>query len=185
MSRTLRLAGALLVLLGSAALAAAQENGFRAAPVVVDGNVLLQVRGIASMPAESRARDIVQRFKALAEDPAIDPTDVTYAQTPEGGIELRFGGRYMVTLYAVDAALEDVPLDVLAGATARRMREVMLSYREARTTRSLLRSTGLLVLLTVLAGLLVWLVLTLLGSVIRLVERHLKGQFERLEQASH
>lgn len=185
MNRTLRLAGALLVLFGSAALAAPAEDGFRAAPVVVDGNVLLQVRGIAAKPAESRARDIAQRFKALAEDPAIDPADVTYVETPEGGIELRFGGRYMVTLYAVDAVLEDVPLNVLAGATGRRMSEVMLSYREARTTRSLLRSTGLLVVLTVLAGLLVWLVLTLLGSVIRLVERHLKGQFERLEQASH
>jgi small-conductance mechanosensitive channel len=170
-------------LLFSSAFAA--DDPVHSAPVTVDGNVLLQVRGVAAVPADSRARAVADNLIEVADDPAIDPADITRVNRDDGGIELRFGGQRVVTLYAVDAELENVPLDILAGATVKRMQQVIVEYREARTPKRLLRSTGLLVVFTAAAALLLWLVLALLGAIIRLVERRIKGQIERLEQASH
>ncbi len=162
----------------------AEESSTHSAAVTVDGHVLLQVRGVAAAPAETRAKNIANNLIEVADNPAIDPDDVTLVTREGGGIELLFGGEHVATLFAVDAALEDVPLDILAAATAQRMQEVIVEYRDARTPQRLVRSTGLLLAFTIAAALLLWLVLTLLGAVIRLVEGRIKGQIERLEQAS-
>ncbi|RLQ22619.1 mechanosensitive ion channel family protein [Seongchinamella sediminis] len=175
----------LLLLALAAGLATASDDRVHSAPVVVDGHVLLQVRGIAAVPADSRADSISDALIEAADNPEIDPDDASLVTRDDGGVELRFGGQRVATLFAVDAALEDVPLDILAGATVQRMQRVIVEYREARTPERLLRSTGLLVAFTAAAALLLWLVLALLGAVIRLVERRIKGQIERLEQASH
>ena len=185
MGLNLKLARALLLLAVFAGSAGAAEDTIHAAPVVVDGKTLLQVRGIAAVPAQYRARGIAEDIIAIADNPDIDPEDTAIIEREGGGLEVRFGGQRAVTLYAVDAALEDVPLDILARATAQRMRHAVIEYREARTPQRLLRSTGLLVVFTAVAALLAWLVHALLGAVIKLVERRIKGQIERLEQASH
>ena len=162
----------------------AASNQTHVAPVTLDGTVLLQVRGIAAMPAAIRARAIADRLGAIAGDSAVDPDDVALVTREDGGVEIRFGGRPVVSLYSVDAALEGVPLDILAGATAQRMQQLIREYREARTPQRLLRSTALMLAFTAAAALLVWLVLTLLGAIIRLVEGRLEGMIVRLEQAS-
>lgn len=165
--------------------ARAVEDTVHAAEVAVDGKVLLQVRGIAAVPAKTRAQAIADSLIEVAGNPDIDAADVALVPRDDGGIEVRFGGQRVVNLFAVDAALEDVPLDILAAATAQRMRQAIIDYREARTPERLLRSTGLLVAFTIAAALLIWLVLALLGGIIKLVERRIKTQIERLEQASH
>ncbi|MDC4203218.1 MAG: hypothetical protein MPW17_03090 [Candidatus Manganitrophus sp.] len=43
------------------------------APVMLDGEVLFEVRGVTAYPAKERAREIAKRIRAIAADPTISP----------------------------------------------------------------------------------------------------------------
>ena len=74
--RTLRtILAVLLLIVGATAPAPAQQpassaavTGETLAPVVIDGESLFFVRGISAYPAETRARQIADRIRALAAD---------------------------------------------------------------------------------------------------------------------
>ena len=46
------------------------------APVVIDGEVLFQLRGISSFPAKRRAREIARRIEAIAQDEAVPVSEL-------------------------------------------------------------------------------------------------------------
>ncbi len=162
----------------------ADPSDVHLAPVVVDGEVLLQVRGLSAIPAEHRAKVVRDRLLAVADNPEIDPESGT--AVPAGdNVEIRFGVDRVITLYPFDAALEGVPLDILARATLMRMKKTISDYRAARAPARLLRSTVILLGITILAALLIGACLSLLGWFGRRVEERTKGHIERLEKASH
>ncbi len=161
-------------------------DGLNVAPVVIDGKILFQVRGLSAIPAHYRVKRIKQRFIAVAEDPEIDPSDGTLVAVAEtGGISLEFGGTSIVTFLPIDAELEAVPLGILAEASLLRLRVAITDYRVARTPERLLRSTGVLVGITALAALLILACIALHKWFRRVVEQRAKRHIERLEQASH
>ncbi len=93
MTRLQVMAQALLLLISLLVGSAfAAESSTHSAEVTVDGHVLLQVRGVAAVPAASRARNIANNLIDVADNPAIDPDDVALVTRDDGGIELRFGG---------------------------------------------------------------------------------------------
>lgn len=166
--------------------ASQQPAGVSVAPVVIDGHTLFHVRGLSAIPAQYRADLIRKRVIAVAEDPAIDPDDGAIVEAAEpGGVALQFGGRPVVTFFPMDAELEAVPLEILAEASLRRLSVSIAAYRSARTPERLMRSTGVLVGITVLAALLIWACIALHKWFHRVVEQRAKRHIERLEQASH
>ncbi len=107
------------------------EQAHETAPVVLDGQQLLRVRGYSGYPAAERARLIAERVEAAARDESV-PTRVKASASAEG-LRLAAGDRFLMAVVDADARLEDMRLDTLAGVHAQRLEHAMRAYREART----------------------------------------------------
>ena len=142
-ARVYVLALALIALLAGAGRVAAQEPTRRAAeetiataPVEIDGAVLFEVRGVASYPAEVRARSVNERIVAVAADRAV-PVDSLRVIDTESAAELAAGDRPIMMVFDADAALEQVGRGELARTHLLRIRQAILEYRAARTPAAL------------------------------------------------
>ncbi|WP_187275717.1 mechanosensitive ion channel family protein [Parahaliea aestuarii] len=160
------------------------SDGVRVADVELDGATLFRVRGISAFPAAERAKRIRQQIVAVARNPEIDP-EVRRAVLQGDRLRLEIDGELLGYLLPVDAEIEEVPLEVLAEAILPRVSEAIFKYRETRSSRSLLRSTGILLGITAVAGLLLWGMSALFRWLNRLIERAVKLRIERIEKASH
>ena len=111
--RLLRCVALVWFALGAAALAAEEvpgsgplgAKGQDTADVVVDGYVILKVRGVAAFPAEKRAREIAQRIVIAAADDRIAPGDIRLAAEDDRTV-LTAGEQYLFDLVDPDAELE-------------------------------------------------------------------------------
>jgi small-conductance mechanosensitive channel len=150
------------------------------APVTIDGNVLLRVRGVSSLPAEQRAVTIAKRIEALAEDPQFR-TDSLGIVEAGNYVRIMGGSHLLVSIVPADAQLEQVSMATLARAHLDRIRQAIEEYRHSRESGFLLRhafyalgATGILML----AGtLLVWLA----RRVGVLIERRVRNRIRSLE----
>jgi small-conductance mechanosensitive channel len=100
------------------------------APVVIDGEVLFNVRGITAYPAERRAAEIEARIRALARDRADAPSLTLQDQT--GATWILANGRPFLIVHDEDAALEVVDRRILAEAYRARVLSAIAAYRAAR-----------------------------------------------------
>tara|TARA_R100000005_G_scaffold92923_2_gene67315 strand:+ start:19376 stop:21019 length:1644 start_codon:yes stop_codon:yes gene_type:complete len=163
---------------------AARDDGVMAASVVLDGETLFRVRGISAAPAAHRAANIREAIINLANDATLD---AHAGEVVSGGdrIVIRIAGQRIATLYPADAALEQVTLDVLAEASMTRIAEAVDRYREERSHPRLLASTGLLLAITLAAGVLLYAVKALFGWFNRLIEKAVRKRIQEIERASH
>ena len=160
------------------------DDSTMVAPVTVDGQVLFRLRGTSALPAWFRAREVRQRIVALADNTEQDPAAIT-VETIGDGVALVANEETLVIFYPPDAELEQVSLQLLATSSMRRVIHAVGDYREMRAPERLLRNTGILLGISLLAALLYRAITALFGWLNRLVERRLKGQLEQIEQASH
>ncbi|TXS96425.1 mechanosensitive ion channel family protein [Parahaliea maris] len=161
-----------------------QNDGLRVAEVKLDGAPLFRVRGVSSYPARERAGTIRDRIIELAENPDIDPL-VRAAIKLDDRYQITIDGEQITWLFPVDAEVEQVPLAVLSEVVVQRVGLAMVKYRESRSPRSLLRSTGVLLVMTILTFVLLYALHALFGWLNGLVERAVKRRIEKIEKASH
>ena len=138
--RTVRIGAWVLFLVALAAGASAQEASEAAlarAPVVVDGRVLAQVRGIAGHPAEERAAAIEERIIAAARDSSLDPATV-HVEESEDVSRIQAGDSLLMGVFDADASLERLDRQALAQVQARVIRDAIERYRADRTPDKLL-----------------------------------------------
>ena len=109
------------------------------APVELDGNTVLRVRGVSSFPAEARAEVIEANIAAVASDKTI-AIDSLHTVDSEAGTAIVAGNRSLMTITDADAALEQVRRPVLAAAHLRRFRQAIGTYRAARSYDALHRA---------------------------------------------
>jgi len=109
------------------------------APVVVDGQVLFQVRGVSSLPAADRARRIQAQIVAAAQDPALTVESITVSDA-ESISRIHSGTRVIMGVVDADAALEQVDRPILARAHLARIQYGITLYRENRTSGALWRN---------------------------------------------
>ena len=111
------------------------------APVKLNGEELFRVRGVATFPAEMRADAISQRLRTLAGNAAI-PADSL--RVVEFGDHFRIvaGDEILMRVYDEDSSVEDVSRSNLANAIRNRMASAVLTYRNDRQPRVLLRKTA-------------------------------------------
>lgn len=160
------------------------EDGVLVAPVKLDGTILFHVRGVSALPAEERAERIRRRIVELAGNDALDPRAGTTIARGDR-LRLQIDNEFLMDLFTADADIEQVPPEVLAEVILQRVGSAIEEYREARSSRSLLTSTGVLLGITVMAGLLLYAVSALFGWFNRLIERLVKTRIEDIERASH
>ena len=118
---------------------AATETEIATAPVTLDGVVLFRVRGVSSLPAESRAGLIAERIRSVAANPAIAPESLRTIEA-EGLTRVLAGDVLVMGVVDADASLEQVTRVALAGAHLSRIRQAILDYRAARSSAALRRS---------------------------------------------
>jgi small-conductance mechanosensitive channel len=187
----------LLLLLAAFAAAPARgaepaaETDIPMAPVVIDGQVLFELRGASSLPATARAERVRQRIEDLAADPGVRPEDVQVVRSGDY-LLLAAGDRVVVTLVDADAQANQVSLGVLADLYRDRIVRAIREWREQRDPGHLVRA-ALTVLaataaLAIVAFLVVWATRRLDASVERRFHRRIKAlevksfQLVRLEQ---
>jgi small-conductance mechanosensitive channel len=119
------------------------------APVELDGDVLFQVRGTSSFPAEARASLIRQRVIEAAADPSI-PIEEFRTIPTDGAIRIAARDKPLMHVVEGDASLEQVAQADLATAHLARIRQAVAGYRGARTRAALQRDAINVVAATVL-----------------------------------
>ena len=143
------------------------------APVVIDGRVLFELRGIPAFPAERRAAEVRARILALART-SIGPGSLEVVDLP---VETRLavaGRPPVLRIIDADAAPQGVHRRVLAEVYAAEIRRAVSSYRAERTREALTGSAWRAGLATVLAALLLLGVWRLTLAVERRLERRLE-----------
>lgn len=160
------------------------DDGINAETVTLDGVVLLRVRGIAPDPARARALRIRQQVMRIADNKSISVDDGRLVEGDDR-ISVMFGDMLAVTLFEADAKLENVHLEVLAEATLLRVREAISVYRDARSAEPLVRSTVILVGITILAALVLFLILKCFSWLAHFLDNKVKVKMEEIDKASH
>ena len=109
------------------------------APVEFDGALLFRVRGVSSLPATIRARNIGDRLNAAASDPSLALESLRVVDEGAASRVVIDGTTLMAVLDA-DAELEQVGRSDLAAIHLARIREAIAGYRDARSSSALRRS---------------------------------------------
>lgn len=142
------------------------------APVTVDGQVLLRLRGASSYPAHERAARIRQRIEAAAADSGVAPGSVR--AVARGDILLIMAGEHqLMAITGADARLEALSREDLARVHVPRIAEAIVAYRAARSPAALRQSALLAAGSAFGAAVLVALLLWLGRGLERVAERRL------------
>lgn len=107
------------------------------APVVVDGRVLFQVRGIQAYPAQFRAETISARILALARDRSFDPATIDTTVVGDF-VWIGAGSRRVMRIHDMDGAIEGLNHFSLGEIYAAKVRESIVAYRAARSRDALI-----------------------------------------------
>jgi ribosomal protein L31E len=127
-----------------------QEASIETAPVVIDGMLLFNLRGVTAFPAKERAKAIVGRIKRVASDPAVK-TDSIVSVESEMSTNIVAGKEPLLKIFDADAAIEEVPRQVLAQVYITKIREAVDAYRRARTSENMTISVVYSLLASVIA----------------------------------
>jgi len=154
---------ALLALLPAAARAAdnpgaATEQGAppSTAPVLLDGRLLMRVRGFSGYTGAERAAAIHDRIVEFASDRSASVDLLRVVETDRSS-EIRAGSVLLLQVTDADADLEEMHRDLLAVATLEVLKRSIVTWREQRSPRQLLRHAGYAVAATLFVAVLFWL----------------------------
>ncbi|MDC4223554.1 MAG: mechanosensitive ion channel family protein [Candidatus Manganitrophus sp.] len=154
------------------------------APVMLDGEVLFEVRGVTAYPAKERAREIAKRIRAIAADPTISPASLRVVEGEESA-EIVAGDRPVMRVFDADADVEGVPRRTYAEVIRSRVVKAIAAYREDRSPRLLMLHTAYAL------GATLGFVLLLVGlrwafrKLDLIVERRLQLRIKTLEAHTH
>lgn len=158
-------------------------SGFDQAAVTLDGRQLFLVRGIATFPAEERARLISERISKIASDPSLTAQSLKMIEMADRTTILA-GDHKIMNVFDLDAGLQGISRQVLAEIIKSKIGGIIISYRHERSQKFLLlRSLYALVATVTIIGLLL-----LMNIIFRhlqiLVEKKLKPRLERIQLKS-
>jgi small-conductance mechanosensitive channel len=150
------------------------------APVVVDGRVLLKVRGTSARPAEKRAQVISERIVALAADPGFKTEALRIVSEPNADV-LMAGNRLVMSVFDADARIEGVDRQILARGALMRVREAVDAWRQDRAPATLQRNVLFALGATLVLVLALWGGVRLLRFLRGLLEKRLHQRIQDLQ----
>ncbi|MGB5735740.1 MAG: mechanosensitive ion channel domain-containing protein, partial [Thiohalocapsa sp.] len=151
--------------------------------VVVDGLLVMKVRGSASFPAARRAAEIKQRIIEAAQDEQL-PTDAVTIKAAEDRTLLLAGERLLLDIFDADAEIEGLSRELLAEDRQGRIQEVIAAYRAERSPEVLLKKTAYAVAAVLLAAVLIFAFARASRALAKLLDRRLQEQIKTVEQKS-
>jgi small-conductance mechanosensitive channel len=177
----------ILAIINSHAIADSAQSSspsIQTAPVVIDGEVLFLVRGVTSYPARERAGAIEDRIKALATDAKFDPDSIQIIEISEDRIDLKAGDQAIVAVLDVDAALESLPLKILAETYRIRIIAATRAYRHDREMSVLMLHAGYALFATLVLAGLIYGMRWLFRQFDTILEKQLQRHINKLESKS-
>jgi small-conductance mechanosensitive channel len=154
------------------------------APVTIDGETLMYLRGVTSFPAERRAAATRDRIIALAQDESFDVMTLSLV-THEDRSEIVAGEEVILRIFDPDAALENIDRAILAEVYLAKIRQAIEDYRAVRSTPVLLQGALYALGATVVMLLLLWSAQRLFRWLVRWSEEHVQHGVEELASKSH
>lgn len=146
------------------------------APVLLDGEVLFEVRGVSAYPAEVRAKQVSDRIETFAADPS---RSIQSLRLVEGkGMTIILADQQVLSrVVDADSRIEGgVEHQLLAEVYLKRIAEAVETYREQRKTGNLLLHTFYALVATGILGFGWWGLQWLFGKIDAAVERRYKAR---------
>ncbi len=132
---------------------------FETAPVKLDGNVLFDVRGVTSLPAEKRAYGISEKIKKVASNYSFSPDSLKIINEDDH-IVIQAADVPIIMLFDADAAVEGVTKNILARTILSKLSGSIKLYRLNRSRpvviQNLIRAGIATVILALLWLIVVW-----------------------------
>lgn len=153
------------------------------ADVVVDGHLIMRVRGTVSFPAARRAAEIERNILAAARHANI-PADAVTIKVEGDRTLLLAGDRLLMDMLDADAAIEDLSRQQLAEIREERIEEVIAEYRLDRSPKVLLRHSAYALATVTSAVGLIALFWSGFRRLAELLDRRLQQQIKQLEEKS-
>ncbi|WP_170468640.1 mechanosensitive ion channel family protein [Ruegeria arenilitoris] len=154
-----------------------EESDAFMAPVIVDGDVLFQVRGSSALPAPERAEGVQNKIIEIAEASDAPTVEITYEET-EIGIWIIADGERVSIVTAADAELDQMELSVLSVLHGNAIKQSIEAYRANRTEKA--RVSGAIEAAAWTLGFvafvvaILWVHRRIRRKTLKLVKRHLK-----------
>ncbi len=154
------------------------------ASVIVDGRLVLKVRGVSSYPANERAQAVRSRILAAAGDKSFSVENLKVVNESDRS-SLYAGDKLLLSIFDVDAELEDLDRKLLAEVVKTRIASVIVNYRRDRSPNVLLTHASYAVGLTVVVFLLSWFVIRFFRRLNSWAVRHVDKGAKGLASKSH
>jgi small-conductance mechanosensitive channel len=113
---------------------AAESETFMA-PVIIDGDVLFQVRGSSALPAPERAEEVQDKIIEIAEASDASEVTISFEETEFGTWVLVDGERVSIVTEA-DAELDQMELSVVSVLHGNAIKQAIEAYRLNRTEQA-------------------------------------------------
>ncbi len=155
---------------------AAESETFMA-PVIIDGDVLFQVRGSSALPAPERAEEVQDKIIEIAEASDASEVTISFEETEFGTWVLVDGERVSIVTEA-DAELDKMELSVVSVLHGNAIKQAIEAYRLNRTEQARVSGAieaaawtlGFVVFIVVI----LWLHRRIRRRTLRFVKRYLK-----------
>ncbi len=155
---------------------AAESETFMA-PVIIDGDVLFQVRGSSALPAPERAEEVQDKIIEIAEASDASEVTISFEETEFGTWVLVDGERVSIVTEA-DAELDQMELSVVSVLHGNAIKQAIEAYRLNRTEQARVSGAieaaawtlGFVVFIVVI----LWLHRRIRRRTLRFVKRYLK-----------
>jgi len=154
------------------------------APVIVDGRLVLRVRGISAFPASERAKSIRQRIIDTARDESF-PVDQIVVVSNQEASSIMAGDKRLIAVLDADAEIEQLDRKVLAEVVKTKVANVITQYRKDRSPGVLLRHLGYALALTAVFVLIFWGLVRLFRGLNGWAVRHVHKSVQDLASKSH
>ena len=147
------------------------------APVIIDGDVLFQVRGSSALPAPERAEEVQDKIIEIAEASDASEVTISFEETEFGTWVLVDGERVSIVTEA-DAELDQMELSVVSVLHGNAIKQAIEAYRLNRTEQARVSGAieaaawtlGFVVFIVVI----LWLHRRIRRRTLRFVKRYLK-----------
>jgi small-conductance mechanosensitive channel len=154
------------------------------APVTIDGETLLYLRGVTSYPAERRAAALRENIIELAQDESFDIAGLSLVEL-EDRSEIKAGNEVLLRIFDADAALENIDRPVLAEVYLIKIGQAIEEYRQVRSGPVLLQGALYALGATAVMLLLLWIAQRLFRWLVRWSEENVQQGVEELASKSH
>lgn len=154
------------------------------APVSIDGETLMYLRGVTSYPAEKRAAELREKIIALAQDDTFSVEGLSVvAQQDRSEIVAR--DEVILRIFDADAALENIDRAILGEVYLLKIRQAIEDFRTVRSGPVLLQGSLYALGATVVMLLLLWSTQRLFRWLVKWSEENVQQGVEELASKSH